>query len=587
MKNHSAQIELIVTAKSKNILGNSVNYKKISNWGGSKTGNVTSVGSNGSSNYYELFDISGQVYEWIENSDKNNNILKMCRGGCYADDTDFGISKNNVKFMHYDQMFSDGFFGFRIASIDNEYNFSDLELLTIADTNNIADRCTQNSGIGSVSQEYLIGKYLVTNQQYVEFLNTVDSEGLNKTYLYDDRMSSSPTGGIKLEPCNASGSRYVLKNYMSDKPVTFIRWIMAAKFINWLHHNKTSDINEINNGAYNLNSADLTRDMNAKYFLPTEDEWYKAAYYDPTKPGYWTFGTKSDIAPLGVLSNSSGVAIEPEGYYYATKKFPIIVNKTEEKIDDPCPTVSITGYGNLSENSSLYLVNATISNLDYGFKYLYNFSSSFANWPCKIHPLTGAFIAYTGENKVNAIVEFCPKNFYDVSICQSNLNYISLIEDHDEQKNFLLNLKLSVSKDSEENCSSIIEHLQATGTGLPSINPKEPINFNVNFQSPSSDNTLKVSGILCCQPIPIVIASSGHDAGEIYDYTIFSSNTSINIVPSSGSVSFGSGISKVTAFVNGIPETGIMILGTRFAKRTNPSSVSSDQILLQCIDQCS
>ena len=38
----------------------------------------------------------------------------------------------------------------------------------------------------------------------------------------------------------------------------------------------------------------------ARYWLPSEDQWYKAAYYDPTKngtDGYWKYATQSDALP--------------------------------------------------------------------------------------------------------------------------------------------------------------------------------------------------------------------------------------------------------------------------------------------------
>ena len=38
-----------------------------------------------------------------------------------------------------------------------------------------------------------------------------------------------------------------------------------------------------------------TRNAGAKYFIPTENEWYKAAYYDPLNGGaggYWTYPTQ-------------------------------------------------------------------------------------------------------------------------------------------------------------------------------------------------------------------------------------------------------------------------------------------------------
>jgi formylglycine-generating enzyme required for sulfatase activity len=58
---------------------------------------------------------------------------------------------------------------------------------------------------------------------------------------------------------------------------------------------------------------DLYRNANAHYFLPTEDEYYKAAYYDPNKPGgagYWLYATGSDVAPTAVASGTDpGTAV--------------------------------------------------------------------------------------------------------------------------------------------------------------------------------------------------------------------------------------------------------------------------------------
>jgi formylglycine-generating enzyme required for sulfatase activity len=53
----------------------------------------------------------------------------------------------------------------------------------------------------------------------------------------------------------------------------------------------------------------VTRKANATYVIPTENESYKAAYYDPNKGGlgvggYWLYPTKSNTAPSNVLSST-------------------------------------------------------------------------------------------------------------------------------------------------------------------------------------------------------------------------------------------------------------------------------------------
>ncbi len=62
------------------------------------------------------------------------------------------------------------------------------------------------------------------------------------------------------------------------------------------------------NGAYTLNgdttSGTESRNAGATYFLPSENEWYKAAYYKSggTNAGYWTYPTQSNTAPGNSLA---------------------------------------------------------------------------------------------------------------------------------------------------------------------------------------------------------------------------------------------------------------------------------------------
>ncbi len=69
----------------------------------------------------------------------------------------------------------------------------DIPLMTVGDIDNRVDR---NSGYGSVSYEYQIGKYGVTNGQYAAFLNAVDSTSANTHQLCNSNMSSEQNGGI-------------------------------------------------------------------------------------------------------------------------------------------------------------------------------------------------------------------------------------------------------------------------------------------------------------------------------------------------------------------------------------------------------
>jgi hypothetical protein len=112
---------------------------------------------------------------------------------------------------------------------------------------------------------------------------------------------------------NRSGSdgnyMYSVTADWANRPVNYVSYWDAARFCNWLHNGQGNGDTET--GAYTLNGYNgtggrgIVRNRVAKWFLPSENEWYKAAYYDPRKPdgaGYYRFPTKSDSRPDNALS---------------------------------------------------------------------------------------------------------------------------------------------------------------------------------------------------------------------------------------------------------------------------------------------
>jgi sulfatase modifying factor 1 len=163
------------------------------------------------------------------------------------------------------------------------------------------------TGYGAVSYDYRIGKYEVTNAQYTEFLNAVDPVGTNTLNLYVNAMSTSEHGGINFDAAADNGSKCVVKLGHTNKPVTFVSWYDAIRFANWLHNGQGSGDTET--GAYEpgalanlgipVNGNNITRNLGAKWFLPTENEWYKAAFHKNggASGNYWSYPTSSDSAP--------------------------------------------------------------------------------------------------------------------------------------------------------------------------------------------------------------------------------------------------------------------------------------------------
>ena len=88
----------------------------------------------------------------------------------------------------------------------------------------------------------------------------------------------------------------------NDAPVFDVTWGDAARFANWLQNGQPTNLGEAagstETGAYTLNGATsqsalmaISRNAGATYFIPSENEWYKAAYFNPSNSTYWTYPT--------------------------------------------------------------------------------------------------------------------------------------------------------------------------------------------------------------------------------------------------------------------------------------------------------
>ena len=168
---------------------------------------------------------------------------------------------------------------------------------------------------GAVAYDYAISKTEVTNAQYTEFLNSVAT--IDQYGLYNTNMDSSTRAGITRNGSPGSYS-YAVKadaieqgpggtNYTyADKPVLYVSWYDSVRFTNWMHNGQGSSDTEA--GAYSLlggtaapsNGPSVTRNTDATYWLPSEDEWYKAAYHDAsagTAGAYFDYATGNDTDP--------------------------------------------------------------------------------------------------------------------------------------------------------------------------------------------------------------------------------------------------------------------------------------------------
>ncbi len=147
-----------------------------------------------------------------------------------------------------------------------------------------------NTTRGEVGYEYEISKYKVSNAEYAAFLNAK---------ARSDPHNLMVSGGGEIIREGEDGSyTYTVLSGREKRPVVFVAAVDAMRMANWLHNGGTAE-SDTEVGSYTFDGYDTVsrRTIGADYFLPSDDEWYKAAYYDPTKGGtggYWQFPPKTD-----------------------------------------------------------------------------------------------------------------------------------------------------------------------------------------------------------------------------------------------------------------------------------------------------
>jgi Sulfatase-modifying factor enzyme 1/PEP-CTERM motif len=162
-------------------------------------------------------------------------------------------------------------------------NTFNIDFVHVGNPGNTADTTGVPNPAGKVDYTYRMGKYEISE----DMIDKANAEGgLGITY-YD-------FPGV-------------------DKPATNISWYEAARFVNWLNtstghspaykfdlqpgdpgYNTFQDIALWSPGDPGYNPSNPFRNSNAFYFLPSTDEWYKAAYYDPAADVYYNYPTGSD-----------------------------------------------------------------------------------------------------------------------------------------------------------------------------------------------------------------------------------------------------------------------------------------------------
>ena len=184
-------------------------------------------------------------------------------------------------------------------------NAFSIDFVGIGNPGNVANSGTYLYGggsfsTGSVNYVYNLGKYEISR---------------------DVVLKASNAGGLGISIADLS---FTSGGNSPKDPATGISWSDAAKFVNWLNANTGSQVaykfDELGSfqlwrpGDAGYQSANPFRNSLARFFLPSRDEWYKAAYGSPD--GEWfKYPTGSNAVPVDV---SGGVNPGTAVYYRAT-----------------------------------------------------------------------------------------------------------------------------------------------------------------------------------------------------------------------------------------------------------------------------
>ena len=298
---------------------------------------IKPIGKEVEPSYYGTYDQQGNAAEWIENASLNDDMWKLSKGGSLIRSSSYAM------FSDYEGDFptkSISTFGLRICRVADEElletSSPDICISSVSCSNqrifnqdssgdfyvlvgnpgNAGDIVNQFKGC--VNYDYYIARTELSNSSYCKFLNSVAY--ISDPYgLYDENMAGGACGGIIREILNERFA-YYCKPGWENKPVVYVNYYDIARYANWMHYGcpvgecvlgvtegtsedgayDTTDFEDVRYGKKDAYKTFGKRNEGARYWIPSENEWYKAAYHNPTKIGnrkYYDYPTQTSNAP--------------------------------------------------------------------------------------------------------------------------------------------------------------------------------------------------------------------------------------------------------------------------------------------------
>ncbi len=330
-----------------------------------------------SASYYGTFDQNGNVWEWTD-LPGSPVTYRILRGGAWTSFADYlesvyrlgsatGSTSSNV--------------GFRLAApVIQPAPSLVIPMVSVGQPGNAPDV----TGYGGVAYAFRIGREPVTIGQYCEFLNAVAA---TDTYvLYNARMATDlAVAGIARAGSPGSYTYSVIDPAGvtpdgaasgPNRPITYVSWFDAARFANWMSNGQprgSQNVATTEDGAYELKGAisGIAPAKNAinpntgyapSYYIPLENEWYKAAYYSPAlnggTGGYYLYATQSDVRPVNEIGSGFNMAnyLGSNGKYAVTQSTAFSASQNY-LTDVGTFSGSSSYYGTLGQNGNVYQLN--------------------------------------------------------------------------------------------------------------------------------------------------------------------------------------------------------------------------------------
>lgn len=252
-----------------------------------------------------------------------------------------------------------------------------IDLVPIGNPNNVANPAAPSNvaalGGGSVGYNFEIASTEVTNAQYAFFLNSV-AKVADPNALWSGSMQIARTG-------SAGNFSYAPTGSNGNRPVQFVSFRDTFRFANWLQNgmpttgSQTTSTTE--NGVYDMALTQPTRQAGTQYWIPSVNEWYKAAFFNPTlnggSGGYTLYPVNGNMltasTPAGStdsanFNNIVGTTTAVGAYTSAMSYYGVfdMAGNLAERLDTP------TGATYFSQQSSYVGVNSSAaSNLSGAF----------------------------------------------------------------------------------------------------------------------------------------------------------------------------------------------------------------------------